>query len=58
MITIDKVRNYVRSISKDEEHYNHLLERIYISPTYRNKECRHPEHETCENCPLNIFRKE
>lgn len=58
MISIEKIRKYVRSIAKNEEHYNYLLDRIYVSPKYRNKECIHPEHETCENCSLNFFRKE
>lgn len=56
MITIDKIRKYLLSISRDEEHYNYLLDNYYISPRYRNKECLHPEHETCEFCPLNFLR--
>lgn len=57
MVAIDKIRKYVRSISKNEEHYNCLLDRIYINPKYRNEKCIHPEHETCENCSLNFFKR-
>lgn len=57
MITIDKIRQYLKSISKSDEEYNKLLLETWVDPEKRNKECSHPEHETCENCPLNIFRK-
>ena len=55
MITIDKIKKYLRSISKDEMHYNYLLDTSYVNPKYRNEECKHPEHETCATCPLNTF---
>ena len=57
MIAIDKIRQYLRSVSEDEEYYDYLLITSFIDPRYRNKECQHPEHETCETCPLNLFYK-
>ena len=55
MITIDKVRAYLRSISNSEEEYNKLLDMVYINPDRRNKPCIHPECE-CAECPINYFK--
>lgn len=55
MKTIDKIRLYLKEISKNEEHYNWLLRNSYVNPKYRNEECLHPEHVTCQNCELNKF---
>lgn len=57
MIAIDKIRKYLYSISKNEKHYNYLLDISYVNPEYRNKECSHPEYDTCESCPLNHFKR-
>lgn len=56
MKTVDKIRIYLKDISKDEKHYEWLLNHIYINPKYRNEECLHPEHSSCENCELNRLR--
>lgn len=58
MKTIDKIRCYIRSISSTEDAYNKLLNKIWINPEQRMRECKHPEQETCAGCPLNYFRKE
>lgn len=55
MIVIDKVRQYIRSLAKDDKHYKELLDRIWVNPHRRNKECPHPECETCRECPKNKF---
>lgn len=56
MIVIDKIRKYIHYFSKNEEQYYYVLDRIYVNPKYRNKECIHPEHDTCENCTMNSFK--
>lgn len=55
MKTIDKIRLYLKEISQSEEHYDWLLENSYVNPKYRNEECLHPEHATCQSCELNRF---
>jgi hypothetical protein len=55
MIVIDKVRQYIRSLAKDDKHYKELLDRVWIRYDRRNKECPHPEYETCEGCPKNML---
>lgn len=55
MIVIDKVKQYLRSISTTETEYQKLLSRIWINPKFRNEECQHPEYITCDICPLNHF---
>lgn len=57
MKTIDKIRDYLRSISTTDEEYNKLLDKVWISPTRRNSKCQYPEQETCAGCPLNYFRR-
>lgn len=57
MKTIDKIRQYLRSIAATEQEYSQLLDRVWIDPTKRNKECVHPEQETCAGCPMNYFRR-
>lgn len=56
MIVIDKVRLYLKSIAKNEEHYQKLLYNIYINPKHRNLECKY-EDLSCADCPKNHFIK-
>ena len=57
MKTIDKIRQYVRSISSTDEDYNRRLLEIYVDPNMRNRECKHPEFQSCGDCPLNRCRR-
>lgn len=53
MIVIEKVRQYLRSISSSEEDYQKRLGEVWINSRYRNAECPHSECKTCEDCPMN-----
>lgn len=55
MTVLEKCREYCKRISTSEANYNELLERIYINPVVREKECSRP-NTLCENCDLNIFK--
>lgn len=55
MVVIDKAREYLRSIADSEEHYNYLLNNVWVNPTFRNSQCQHPEL-SCGDCPLNFLK--
>ena len=37
MVVIDKAREYLRSIADSEEHYNYLLNNVWVNPTFNGR---------------------